>query len=47
MFEMVLALLLPLLIGFACGYGVREFISRHRRAAEREKYRQKHPEEGS
>jgi hypothetical protein len=29
-----------LLIGFVCGYGVRERISRHRR----EEYRRQHPE---
>jgi len=48
MFGMILALL-PLLVvifvSFACGYGVRELISRRRRAAARENYYQKHPEE--
>jgi hypothetical protein len=37
-------LLLPLVIGFACGYGVREWISRRRRAAARKKYYERHPE---
>ena len=37
MFQVVLDILLPL-IGFACGYGVREWISRRRRAAAREKF---------
>lgn len=44
MLETIL-ILLPLVTAFACGYGVREFISRRHRAAEREKYYQKHPEE--
>jgi hypothetical protein len=44
MFRMILALL-PILISFACGYGVRELISRRRLAAAREEYYQKHPEE--
>jgi hypothetical protein len=46
---MILALLpllfLMLIISFGCGYGVREWISRRRRAAEREKYYKAHPEE--
>ena len=32
--------LVALLIGFICGYGVRELISRRRRA----EYRRRHPE---
>jgi hypothetical protein len=40
----LLALLL-MLISFGCGYGVREWISRRRRAAERELYYKAHPEE--
>jgi hypothetical protein len=39
--------LLPLLviaISFACGYGVRELISRRLRAREREKFYDRHPE---
>jgi hypothetical protein len=40
MFEM----LLVMLIGFGCGYGLRELIGRRRRAARREKYYQKYPE---
>jgi hypothetical protein len=44
MFDMILGLIL-LLIGFACGYAVRELISRRRRAAIRREYYQKHPEE--
>jgi hypothetical protein len=43
MLEMILGVL-PLLIAFGCGYGVRELISRHRRAVEREKFYQRHPE---
>ena len=43
--KLLLLILLPLLISFAGGYGVRELISRRRHAAEREKYYQKHPEE--
>jgi hypothetical protein len=31
-------------IGFAGGYGAREWISRRRRAAEREAYYERHPE---
>jgi hypothetical protein len=34
----VLLLTLGLVVGFACGYGVRELISRRRRAAAREKF---------
>ena len=37
MFELILVLL-PLVISFACGYGLREWISRRRRAAAREKF---------
>jgi len=40
MFEMLLAML----IGFGCGYGLRELISRRRRADRLEKYYQKYPE---
>jgi hypothetical protein len=35
----------PLLIGFACGYGVREWVSRRRRAAVLAEYYKRHPEE--
>ena len=31
-------------IGFACGYGIREWMARRRRAAAREKFHQEHPE---
>ena len=37
MFELILVLL-PLVISFACGYGLRAWISRRRRAAAREKF---------
>ena len=37
-------LLLVIGTSFACGYAVREWISRRRRAAEREKFLQRHPE---
>jgi hypothetical protein len=37
MFPLIL-LVIPFAIGFGCGYGVRELISRRRRAAEREKF---------
>ena len=40
MFQVVLVL-----IGFACGYGVREWISRRRRAAAREKFYKRSEEE--
>jgi hypothetical protein len=30
------------LIGFACGYGVRELLSRRRRAIERKRYHDRH-----
>lgn len=33
-----------LLIAFGCGYGVRELLSRRRRAIEREKFYQRNPE---
>jgi hypothetical protein len=33
-----------LLIGFACGYGIREWIARRRRIAAREKFYQEHAE---
>jgi hypothetical protein len=35
----------PLLIGFASGYGVREWVSRRRRAAVLAEYYKRHPEE--
>jgi hypothetical protein len=34
----VFELLFVLLIGFTCGYGLREYISRRRRAAAREQF---------
>jgi hypothetical protein len=34
----VVLILLALFIAFACGYGVRELISRHRRAAARKEF---------
>ena len=37
----MLQLILGLVVGFACGYGVRELISRRRRAAAREKFLRK------
>ena len=37
MFELILVLL-PLVISFACGYGLRASMSRRRRAAAREKF---------
>jgi len=40
----LLPFLAVVLISFACGYGVREVISRRRRAIEREKYYRRHPE---
>jgi hypothetical protein len=33
-----------LLVGFACGYGIREWIARRRRIAAREKFYQEHAE---
>ena len=45
MFLGPLPLLLVIIISFGCGYGVREWLSRRRRAAEREKYYERHPEE--
>ena len=41
----LLPFLFVILISFACGYGVRELISRRRRAAIREEYYRNHPEE--
>jgi hypothetical protein len=41
----MILILVALLIGFACGYGVRELIARRRRAARLTKYYQKYPEE--
>jgi hypothetical protein len=38
-------LLIGLFVGFGLGYGVREFLSRRRRAAERTQYYERHPEE--
>jgi hypothetical protein len=38
---MFVAILL-LLVGFALGYGVRELVSRRRRAAERKRYYEKY-----
>jgi hypothetical protein len=44
MLSALLPLLLLLLVGFACGYGVREVIARRQLNAAREKYYQEHPE---
>jgi hypothetical protein len=43
MFQLI-SLIIPLGIGFACGYGLRELISRRRRAAAREAYFRKQKE---
>jgi hypothetical protein len=43
----LIVILLLLLISFACGYGIRELKSRHRRAAARKEYYRRHPEERS
>jgi len=40
----LLPLLMIIVFSFACGYGLREWISRRRRAAAKEKYYQKYPE---
>jgi hypothetical protein len=44
----IISELLPLfaivLISFACGYGLREWIARRRRAAAREKFYQENPD---
>jgi hypothetical protein len=40
---MIAAVLASLLLGFACGYGVRAIIGGRRRAAARERYYQSHP----
>jgi len=44
----MLSALLPLLtivfVSFACGYGVREFIARRRRAAARKKFYEQNPD---
>ena len=40
----MLLLILGLVVGFACGYGIRELISRRRRAAAREKFLRKQDE---
>jgi len=45
MFLDLLPLLLVIVVSFGCGYGVREWISRRRGAAERAKYHERHPEE--
>ena len=42
--EILFLIVLPV-IGFAAGYGVRERISRRRRAIAREQYFESHPEE--
>ena len=34
-------------ISFACGYGVRELMSRRRREVARRKFREEHPEFGA
>jgi len=43
MFQLI-AVLLSLIISFACGYGVREWVSRRRHAAARKDYFERHPE---
>jgi len=44
MTSILFPLLLPTLVGFAFGYGIRELISRRRRTAARKEYQQKHLE---
>ena len=43
MISALLPFLASLLIGFACGYAVRELIARRRRAAAREKFYRENP----
>ena len=38
------AALLGVFVGFACGYGVREYIARRRRAAARKRFYDEHPD---
>jgi hypothetical protein len=45
MFEFILPLI-TLGIGFAAGYGIRDWKSRRRRAAAQQEYFRRHPEEG-
>jgi hypothetical protein len=40
----LLPLFVVVVISFACGYGVRGWIARRRRAAAREKFHQENPE---
>ena len=39
-------LLILLVVAFGCGYGVREYIARRRRAAARKIFHEEHPEFG-
>ena len=43
-FLQLLPLVALLLTGFACGYGIREWIARRRRIAARERFYQEHAE---
>jgi hypothetical protein len=45
MFQYILPLI-TLGIGFAAGYGIREWKSRRRRAIAQQEYFRRHPEEG-
>ena len=44
MYINLLPLLFLIIISFGCGYGVREWMSRRRRAVERKIYYERHPE---
>ena len=44
MLSALLLLLIIVFVSFACGYGVREFIARRRRAAARKKFYDEHPD---
>jgi hypothetical protein len=45
MFELIVPLI-TLAIGFAVGYGIRDWKSRRRRAIAKREYFKRHPEEG-
>ena len=44
MFKLILFFIFNTTISFACGYGIREWISRRRRVAAQKEYFERHPD---
>jgi hypothetical protein len=43
MLKLILVIMLPLAISFACGYGVRDWVSRRRRKGVRKRFYERYP----